>query len=158
MDINEFYEYFKARYPKSILAQTNWEHPDDKALAIDDHIKLEILGLCACGCPEDVMIAIGKYLNAVSLEHQHLKAVGLKEAFGVDSVYNNSLLLYMAYDLDSRGLTEHGSSIGGAWITPLGMRCLTFIKEYYSEEDGFLGEFNYYDWMTKDGECANEEV
>ena len=51
-----------------------------------------------------------------------------REAFGVESIYDNPLLLALAYSMDAAGFTEHGSSIGGAWLTPEGEMFLLVLQ------------------------------
>ena len=53
----------------------------------------------------------------------------MKEAFGVKDVFNNELLLCLAYTMDAAGFTEHGSSIGWAWLTQDGEDFLYAIDE-----------------------------
>ena len=53
----------------------------------------------------------------------------LCEKFGVDNVYDNNLLLCLAYTLDAAELTEHGSSIGGAWLTEEGRMFLWLLEQ-----------------------------
>lgn len=59
-----------------------------------------------------------------------------KSYIGVEDVYENPLYLYVAYDLDRVGCTEHGSSIGGAWITELGEAILVLFEEWIKESKG----------------------
>ena len=49
--------------------------------------------------------------------------------FGVESVYDNELLLCFAYAMDAAEFTEHGSSIGGAWITEEGEMFLWLLEQ-----------------------------
>lgn len=81
------------------------------------------LELCGCGSPEDVVDAMAEYLTRVE--------AGLKD-WGVDpqvrdgTNYIGDLLL--AYLADSKGLTEHGSSIYGVWLDPAGVRWLELYR------------------------------
>lgn len=47
------------------------------------------------------------------------------------------LLQFMAYILDDRGFTEHGSSIGGCWLTEKGEMFLTVLDAWdqYNKEN-----------------------
>jgi hypothetical protein len=56
------------------------------------------------------------------------------ERFGVQTVYDNELLLCLAYTLDAAEFTEHGSGIGGAWITSEGKMFLWLLE---NEKDVF---------------------
>ena len=69
--------------------------------------------------------------------------------FGVESVYDNELLLCLAYTMDAAGFTEHGSSIGGAWISEEGEMFLWLLErdEELMEEKGMsrdLAEMTVY--------------
>lgn len=57
------------------------------------------------------------------------KLRNLKERFGVESVYDNELLLCLAYTLDAADLAEHGSGISGAWLTREGEMFLWALNQ-----------------------------
>ncbi len=57
------------------------------------------------------------------------KLRNLKERFGAKSVYDNELLLCLAYTLDAAELTEHGSGIGGAWLSKEGEMFLWALNQ-----------------------------
>ena len=70
---------------------------------------------CGCGVPEDAKKAVRDFLDAYKdFDNRERK---LNEYFGVQSVYDSPLLLCLAYTLDAAEFTEHGTSIGGAWLT-----------------------------------------
>ena len=139
MTLKEILEWVIEKYPDSCIACNS----KNKGCTYDDEtfygrpiqeelysfFAYELIGICGCGVPEAAMIQVRNYLRCVSIicnyEKQKEK---LMEHFGCRSVYDNSLLLFMAYILDEKELTEHGSSIGGAWITDLGEKCLTVLE------------------------------
>lgn len=51
------------------------------------------------------------------------------EHFSVKNVYENSLLLCLAYAMDAAGFTEHGSSISNAWLTDEGKMFLEVLQK-----------------------------
>ena len=58
-----------------------------------------------------------------------------RDCLDIDDVYGDPLYLYLAYDLDRVGCIEHGSSIGGAWITEFGEAVLTLFSKYIEETE-----------------------
>ena len=97
---------------------------------IGDFFKYNILGLCGCGTPETTLMAIASYLKIIVLNHDDEKGgfiegrKVMKKKFKVEYVTDDPLLQYMAYDLDGRGVIEHGGNINGAWISEVGEKCL----------------------------------
>ena len=51
------------------------------------------------------------------------------DKFGVKYVYDDKLLLCLAYTLDAAGFTDHGSSISGAWLTDEGKMFLWLLEQ-----------------------------
>lgn len=49
--------------------------------------------------------------------------------FGVTSIYNNPLLLCLAYTMDAAEFTEHGTGIGGAWLSDRGKIYLWLLNK-----------------------------
>ena len=95
----------------------------------------EVLDWCGCGDPDAAQLCIRDYLEAIS--EFKLKQERLKQYFGVEYVYDNRLLLCLAYMLDAVGFTEHGGSVGGAWLTDVGkmfLLCLKNNKELSEDE------------------------
>lgn len=82
---------------------------------------------CGCGSPEDAAAALLKLLRLHSL-YEHRTEF---EAWIPDKGVQYLLL----YQLDRDGLTEHGGSVGGAWLTAKG----TEIRDALAREeaDGF---------------------
>jgi hypothetical protein len=140
--LNEIRHYIVTEYPDCCLASNYGDTPfneyekDLLVEELDDYFWLEHLYLCGCGSPDDCKEMIKKYLSAMKeytdsdtencVEVKHKR---LKEGFDVEYVYENPLLLFLSYVLDSHGFTEHGGSIGGAWITGLGRMYLDVLNE-----------------------------
>jgi hypothetical protein len=79
----------------------------------------DLFGFCPCGAPWKVATYIREYLTEISKDLN--KRVNLKQ----DAAY------WMAgYLCDAHGLTEHGGSVGGAWLTDLGKEWLEKLKSY----------------------------
>ena len=71
------------------------------------------LGLCCCGEPERVVRMMADYLN-----HRNPDYPTIVNTDGSDA---QMLLAYLA---DKCGLTEHGGTVYGAWLTDEGKRWL----------------------------------
>ena len=140
--ILEIVEYVLDKEPDSCLSHNihhygNYKEYSEEMIEetfleqLDDFFTYEIIDLCSCGtpnnCKKDILnllnILYNKKINPNSNEAYEIKTQQLKETFNARTVYDNSLLLFMVYILDSKGLLDHGSSIGGAWITDLGNMC-----------------------------------
>ena len=52
-----------------------------------------------------------------------------------DDSLQAGLLQFMMYVLDRNGLTEHGGSIGGCWLTDKGRRLLTVLDAWHDSEN-----------------------
>lgn len=107
----------------------------------EDFFYFEKLNWCGCGDPSIAKRCIRDYLNIIKISNDirdPRDAYDIKEAlivdrFGCKTIYDNELLLCLAYALDAAGFTEHGSSIGGAWLTREGEMFLNVLvtrKEY----------------------------
>lgn len=93
----------------------------------------DFLNFCGCGTPYKVKKVIRNYLRC--LFDFGNKKENMMKYFGCESIYDNDLLLYMAYSLDAEGFTEHGSGIGGAWLTELGIVYLWILDRIDLEDD-----------------------
>lgn len=149
----EIANYIIEKYPQSCISQNSKNDTNNGWVTVsingvslrqssnlreqcEDFFYFEKLNWCGCGNPEIVKYEILKYLRIkdwwydidYSSETYKLLSRKFREAFGVNDVYGSPLLLALAYTLDAAGFTEHGSSIGGAWITDEG-RMFMFLLE-----------------------------
>ncbi len=107
--------------------------PEEKFNEIFNYFNFYLLGLCGCGAPDDTIKAVMDYLNIVKVNHERNFNEGrklLKEIFDIDDVCSDPVLQFMAYILDDKELTDHGSNISGAWITDLGEALLWCFNIY----------------------------
>ena len=107
---------------------------ENEVNAIVKYYYYEQLDWCGCGEPNKAIEIVEKLLDVMSereFDDRHKK---LKEYFDVDYVYDNPLLLCLAYTMDAAKFTDHGSSIGWAWLTEDGENFLWAIK-YGTEHD-----------------------
>lgn len=110
-----------------------------------NHFRYEILNWCGCGQPEEADKQVLKYLNLIDIPWREKdkdfdeKYANYKklctEYFGCSDIYENPLLLCLAYTLDAVGFTEHGSGIGGAWIMPKGKIYRYAIQKHLELEE-----------------------
>ncbi len=77
-----------------------------------------ILGGCGCGGADELGERAYKILDLFATPHMERTW----------SVYNNDVDEVLAHWLDSKGLTEHGGSISGSWLTEKGTQIHTSIK------------------------------
>ena len=78
------------------------------------------LGLCGCGCPENVhefLVDCAKAVQAgtETREYDSIRAIEALIKNKPDVVAE-----FIGHFLDSKELTEHGSSVYGAWLTERG--------------------------------------
>lgn len=89
----------------------------------------EKLGWCGCGTPDEAATTVWKMLDALDANELEERKAKLTEYFGSGSVYDNVLLLCLAYELDRAGFTEHGTSVGWSWLTEDGQYFRWALKE-----------------------------
>jgi len=150
-------DYFKKEYPDSDMASKEYDNldplnkiqMDELFINIFEFCKFYLLPFCGCGWPDGTAKAIRDYLQIVN-DHTDMilsknkeisdKAFSIrkekmKERFGISNECENPIFQYFAYDLDNRGLTDHGSNITGSWITDLGKVVLYIFKLYFIKEE-----------------------
>ena len=86
------------------------------------------LKFCGCGLPEEVrawllgiMTALAKRGGGTWTEHSEMVAT-----IGADP---DMIFYFVMYVLDAMGLTEHGGSVGGAWLTDKGRQLLVELQQ-----------------------------
>lgn len=138
MDIQKILDYIIDTYPDSCLAWKKDNEPfSHVAYTSEECIDFffhERLKWCGCGWPEGAKRCIRDFLDILSIDYVDAegykkRAAAMKQRFGVESVYDNELLLCLAYALDAAEFTEHGSGIGGAWLTEEGKMFLYALKQ-----------------------------
>lgn len=131
MDINYIKDYIIKNYPDSCLAHNcaNISYVDPEEC--EDFFYYEKLNWCGCGLPDVAKMTVRDFLWALhgDVDHWEKREERFLEKFGVKDVYENNLLLCLAYALDAAELTEHGGSIGGAWLTEEGRMFLWLLEQ-----------------------------
>ena len=91
-------------------------HPSKKAF-----LQQEVFGFCGCGNPDEAMIFI----------HNVLQLINQEKGWGNEMqclIPSEGVYYFVLYTLDDKKLTEHGTSIGGSWLTPKGKEVLADIE------------------------------
>jgi len=148
LSIKEVAEYVIKNHPESCIAYNVKDYTNEyEGILIDEldsFFTYDIIGICGCGDPDlckkdirDILNIIYEYDNSEDdfSKKYEVKQNRLLDRFGCMSVYDNSLLLFMVYILDNVGLLEHGSGIGGAWITNLGNMCRVVYNNLKLDEE-----------------------
>lgn len=109
----------------------------------------EILKWCGCGRPEEADLAILDYLNCLYyacygyesnncvLCSKSYDEHGVKDIRSIYGGLDDVLLLCLMYTMDAAGLTDHGSSIYGAWLTTKGYVFRLCLRRW-KEEQGYI--------------------
>jgi hypothetical protein len=74
---------------------------------------------CGCGANEDVLALVRDRLRAINDERTEATPPG-----------DDPLAWLLAYVLDSADLTEHGGSVGYAWLTDKGKEVLAVLERH----------------------------
>lgn len=105
----------------------------------------QMLGMCGCGNSDYTSKAVRDYLEIVRMRTDDSNPNSFNDAeklmmekFGAHHVAENGVLQFMAYCLDTFGMTDHGVNITCCWLTELGEVCLKALNIYfdlYNEEE-----------------------
>lgn len=139
-------KYLTEYCPDSCFA-TNYKNKypfDDYDEELYNYFRYEVLHWCGCGTPEEADKEVVKYLNLIDIpwkneslpfneKYSNSKKL-CQEYFGCETIYDNPLLLCLAYTMDAAGFSEHGSGIGGAWITGRGKIYRYAIQKHLEKE------------------------
>lgn len=128
------------------------DYEDDYSLleSLDDYFIHDLIGICGCGKPDWMRFLIRDVLKLYEWEHDTDNIVRRSEefreerkrkyekVFGVKNIYDSPMALFVVYILNDKELLEHGTGIGGSWITELGRMCLTVLEEKCREIENEL--------------------
>lgn len=133
--IKEIYERIKSKEYKKGNKDFSYnvdQGYENEYNTLMDYFYYDRLKWCGCGDPIEAKLTVRKFLDAH--REWESKEKKLKEYFGVKSVYDNSLLLCLAYTMDAAEFTEHGTSISGAWLTEDGEDFLFCLEQLEDDE------------------------
>lgn len=130
MNVNKVKDYIVKTYPESCLAYNyNDTYYEEQLIEeCENFFYYEKMNWCGCGEPDTVKMVVKDYLEVINNKYND-NDINFENKFGVKSVYDNNLLLCLAYTIDAAGFTEHGSSIGGAWLTDEGEMFLWLLQQ-----------------------------
>lgn len=101
---------------------------DDRAMTREE-FRVNVLDrLCGCGSPEVACAALLRLLRLHPL-YDHVEELNA----WIDDDGVRHLLLYFLHDL---GLTDHGGTVWGAWLSPKGQAALAALER--EEDDDFM--------------------
>ena len=150
MRLSEIAEYIVDNYPYCCLASNHdfikgcredW-YEESLIDSLMDFFSFELIDMCGCGCPEDTHELIRKILTIRSewqdkkISYEEIKN-RYKNDLDLDDSNNNhyGALQFIFYILDGCGIIEHGSNIGGCWLTDLGKKYLTVLNAWHDREE-----------------------
>jgi hypothetical protein len=114
------YSLIKENFPNTDYIDQDGVSHDSPAAYLWD-----ILGGCGCGSADE----LGE------------KAVKVLRLFATDTDFNLRKFIYedtaneiLAHWMDSKGLIEHGTSIGGSWLTEEGKQVWNALSPHIQEE------------------------
>ena len=129
--LQEITDYLLKKDPDNFHEYYDYE-PD--LIAIIKYFYYERLNWCGCGNPEDAMLSIAKFLEARSGEWGE-REEKMMATYGTNKLWENELLLCLAYTMDAAGFTEHGGSIYSCWTDKDGEYFLWAIREAEKREE-----------------------
>lgn len=151
MRLSEIAEFVVENYPESCMAENkvvnkgcreDW-YEESLIDELMSFFSFDVMYMCSCGCPEDTYEIIRKILNIRNdWSTDKIKFDEIKKRYMEDLHIdaNDSLhygvLQFILYMLDEKEILEHGSSIGGCWITDLGKMYLTVLNAWHDREEG----------------------
>lgn len=98
---------------------------EDSGVYVLDALVSTELGWCACGNPEDVDRMMLTYLEWAEARFDKQSEVSWDTP--LDNVSDDAKFL-LAYIADGLDWTEHGGSVGGAWLTDEGKEAMANLR------------------------------
>lgn len=130
MNVEDIKSYIISHYPTEAWF---FGEAKDARDACEDFFYYYKLDWCGCGEPFKALACVRDYLRIVDKysrdKYDYVKEKAEMTARFGGNVYENELLLCLAYALDAAGFTEHGSSIGASWLTTEGKMFLQVLNE-----------------------------
>jgi hypothetical protein len=127
-------------------------YTDSEGCNYDDaetFIQCHVLGFCGCGGPEESLSYVRDCLRHIanleivreSKDGEYDAAYQAWEKAGVELM--GKAVYFTCYVLDQKQLTDHGVSVGGAWLTTKG-------KELLEDLDVILSKYEHPAYVKKD--------
>lgn len=103
-----------------------------------DYFTYEVMDMCGCGVPELTHELIRRVLSIRNERlpyEETLKKYKQELHLDTDDDTQYGSLQFILYILNSRGILEHGSSVGGSWLTNLGRMYLAVLNAWHDREN-----------------------
>lgn len=83
---------------------------------------------CGCGYNDEGMAFLLEVMDIYQTrEGSNSYSVDLEKLNAFEAKYGRGTAMFVLYMLDGTGITEHGGSVYGAWMTPLGTNLKDFL-------------------------------
>ena len=114
---------------EDLVFESNKDNPDVKGMLeyCFAAFYYEILSFCGCGSPNSICDLLLDFLECFTGDHDRIDRNLVGKLLSENS--NHILYDFMLYFLDSKGFTEHGTSIYGSWLTEEGMLYRELLKK-----------------------------
>jgi len=109
---------FKTDPKNGMLIGPTGGHYDNEAEAM----YYEQIGLCGCGCPEDVHKFLLDCMSSKNEDYPNI--IDHEKVIELIKSRPEVVAEFVLHFLDDRELTEHGSSVYGSWLTERGEQVL----------------------------------
>lgn len=119
-----FYEQFKEDVENNVI--------DDEDFIKDFFIY--VFNFCGCGCLQLSARFIKEVLNCFE-EEEGLSSPYLNLDKLEEYTNNKGITDFILHFLDSYGITEHGSSVYGSWLTIEGEKLKEYLNEAIKDEE-----------------------
>lgn len=112
-----------------LVFESNKDNPDVKSMLeyCFAAFYYEILGFCGCGSPNSICDLLLDFLECFTGEHNSIDRNLVSKLLSENS--NHVQYDFMLFFLDSKGFTEHGTSIYGSWLTQEGELYRDLLKK-----------------------------
>lgn len=119
------YDYGSAEYLDEVITEKVIDY-------FDEHI-----GICGCGCPDETYKLIYNVLMTCSINSDDFNSFDEYCQYKQNEInkitQNYGLYQFVLYILDDKGILNHGTSIGGSWLTNIGKIYYDILKFYMNE-------------------------
>lgn len=101
-----------------------------------DFLHYEIFKWCGCGMPEEADKAVLTYLESLKYFSLSNNTTEPTKTITIEpGTFEGILWLCLMYTVEVAGLTDHGSSIYGSWLTTKGMAFRIILRRWQDEYD-----------------------
>ena len=153
-DLYEFYSD-ESKFNKYFIENEDVYLMNDAIEYMAKYVYYDVFNFCGCGLPDSMKEFICKCLNLFNRSNRFYRdgeepkmfnTEQVQETFGFD-IYNVELdengspgtqwmtMYFIMYQFDALGLSEHGTSITGAWLSKKGITVRRILNEWIKIQD-----------------------